>query len=288
MRRLTAIAASMFLASLSAACADMPSSKVVNTKLASNDAATPYETCGGASSDAYSGIASRGDCAKIASELHGLSEVTVEFSDRYQAVAVPIQVYTMSWITHVDFVLPDGRLLGATPFGVRIRPWSPAIHSVRYTFHADAEKVLGFALSQVGKPYDYVGLSGYALHIGFLHQPDSWFCSALVQAAALKAGVDLSGHSPHMTSPAQIKASTLLTKVEQTRTYLADRGEESVARAAYQLPPPAPAATPAAYQPAQAQVTPVVAPYPSIRSMSVPTAAAYELRPMETVSSPGG
>ena len=289
MRRLTAIAASMLLASLSAACADMPSSHVINTRLAANEAATPYETCGGASDSSYAGIATRGDCAKLASELHGLNEVTVEFSDRYQAVAVPIQVYTMSWITHVDFVLPDGRLLGATPFGVRIRNWSPAIHSVRYTFHADAEKVLGFALSQVGKPYDYVGLSGYALHIGFLHQPDSWFCSALVQAAALKGGVDLSGRSPHMTSPVQIRDSRVLTKLEQTPTYLAERGEQPVvAPAAYQPPAPAAAPTPVAYQPAQAQVTPILAPYPSIRSMTTPTAAAYELRGMEPISSPGG
>ena len=290
MRRPTAIAASILMTSLSAACAEMPSSHVVNTRLAANEAATPYETCGGASSDAYTGIASRGDCAKIAQQLHGLNEVTVEFSDRYQAVAVPIQVYTMSWITHVDFVLPDGRLLGATPFGVRIRNWSPAIHSVRYTFHGDAEKVLGFALSQVGKPYDYVGLSGYALHIGFLHQPGSWFCSGLVQAAALKGGVNLSGRSPHMTSPVQIRDSHLLTKVDQTRTYLAQRDEEqpTAAQAAYVPPPPAPAdaPTPIAYQPVRAQLAPALAPYPSIRS--TPTAAAYELRGMETVTSPGG
>ena len=116
----------------------------------------------------FRSVASRSDCETLKSELQGQHEVTLEFSDRYQAVAVPIQVYTMSWVTHVDFVLPDGRLLGATPFGVRIRPWTPAIHSVRYTFKADAEKVLGFALSQVGKPYDYVGLTGYALKIGFL------------------------------------------------------------------------------------------------------------------------
>ena len=164
------------------------------------------------------GISSRSDCENLKSEVEGQDEVTLEFSDRYQAVAVPIQVFTMSWITHVDFVLPDGRLLGATPFGVRIRNWTPAIHSVRYTFHANAEKVLGFALSQVGKPYDFVGLPGYALRLGFLHQPGSWFCSGLVEAAALKGGVDLSGHSPHLTSPAQIRASILLTKAGEDRT----------------------------------------------------------------------
>lgn len=203
-----ALAASMVVACLSAGCAEIPSSS-----LRADATGRMPETCGSMSDPSWGDAAAQNDCAKIYSELKGRDTVTVEFSDRYQAVAVPIQVYTMSWITHVDFVLPDGRLLGATPLGVRIRHWSPAIHTVRYTFHANAEQVLGYALSQVGKPYDYVGLSGYALKMGFLHQPGSWFCSALVEAAALKGGVDLSGRSPHMTSPARLEQSTLLTRV---------------------------------------------------------------------------
>ena len=86
--------------------------------------------------------------------------------------------------------------------------------------------MLGFALSQVGKPYDYVGLSGYALRIGFLHQKRSWFCSDLVQAAALAGGVDLSGRSPKFTSPARIKDSPLLTRTTRERSYLAGRPEQ--------------------------------------------------------------
>ena len=205
--KMIALAASMVVASLSAGCAEIPSSSL---RVASGPVP---QTCGAMSNPEYSESSSQNDCTKIYSELKGQDTVTVEFSDRYQAVAVPIQVYTMSWITHVDFVLPDGRLLGATPLGVRVRHWTPAIHTVRYTFHANAEQVLGYALSQVGKPYDYVGLSGYALKMGFLHQPGSWFCSALVEAAALKGGVDLSGRSPHMTSPARLEQSVLLTKV---------------------------------------------------------------------------
>jgi hypothetical protein len=188
-----------------------------------------------ASSARMTGIGSREDCRTIAAELQDLKDVTVEFSDRYQAVTVGVQIYTHSWVTHVDFVLPDGRLLGATPFGVRIRPWTPAIHSVRYTFHADAQKVLGFALSQVGKPYDFVGLSGYVFRIGFLHQPQSWFCSSLVAAAALQDGVDLSGVSPNFTSPARIKDSPLLAKVTDRPTYLvagSDEPAQTAARAA--------------------------------------------------------
>jgi hypothetical protein len=103
----------------------------------------------------------------------------------------------------------------------------------------------------------------------------------------MKDGVNLSGHSPHMTSPAQLHASVLLTKVDQTRTYLAERDERPVvAQAAFEAPvQSAPAAAPVAYQPPP-QATPILAPYPSIRS--VPTAAAYDLRGMETLSSPGG
>lgn len=144
-------------------------------------------------------------------QINGMT-VTLEFSNRYQAVALPIQLWTRSWVTHVDFVLPDGRLLGATPTGVRIRKWTPPLHYERYSFTADASVVLGFAKAQLNRPYDYGGDLGYALKLRQLNDREAWFCSELVQAAALAAGVNLSGKAPRWTSPAQIKASPLLQR----------------------------------------------------------------------------
>ena len=243
MRRKTAIAAATLLACFTAACAETPAAppvKLIATAtppaetpapLQDPDAgASPLDSCSGP----VTALAARSDCAALAAELHGLKTVTVEFSDRYQAVAVGIQIYTMSWITHDDFVLPDGRLLGATPFGVRIRKWTPAIHTVRYTFKADAEKVLGFALTQLGRPYDYVGLTGSAMKISLMHQPGAWFCSALVEAAALKGGVDLSGMTPFFTSPAKIEASRLLTRLAPDQAVPA--AQPTLTVAAYQPP----------------------------------------------------
>ena len=225
-RHAASAAAMLFFSFASVAKAEAPAFPASQASTAVS--ASPCDAAG----HPLSGIASRKDCRAIAAELQGLKDVTVEFSDRYQAVTVGVQIYTHSWVTHVDFVLPDGRLLGATPFGVRIRNWTPAIHTVRYTFHADAEKVLGFALAQVGKPYDYVGLSGYVFRVGFLHQPRSWFCSSLVATAALQGGVDLSGVSPRFTSPGRIKDSPLLTRVTDRPTYLAAGSDQPAQTAA--------------------------------------------------------
>lgn len=138
------------------------------------------------------------------------NKVTLEFSDRYQAAAWPIQLWTKSWVTHVDFVLPDGRLLGATPLGVRVRRWTPPLHYERYTFRANPDVVLGFAKAQLGHPYDYRGDLAFVLKLRGLRDENAWFCSELVEAAALADGVDLSGRVPQRTSPRDLKTSLKL------------------------------------------------------------------------------
>jgi hypothetical protein len=203
MRHSRTVAALIALAPLAAACVTSPAPRLTEVE---GTGLGPCET-------AALSPANRTECRKVMAEVAQLDSVTLEFSDRYQAVAAPIQIWTRSWVTHVDFVLPDGRLLGATPFGVRIRNWTPPLHAVRYSFKADPSQVYGFALAQLGKRYNYIGNIGYALKSRALHDDGAWFCSELVQASAQAAGVDLSGTDPRWTSPARIKASRLLTIV---------------------------------------------------------------------------
>lgn len=99
---------------------------------------------------------------------------------------------TMSDIDHVQFVLADGRRLGAMPgAGVTFGPPPPADATVhRYGLDASPE-VLAYAYSQIGKPYDLGAVLAIAARMTLGHdwrRADKWFCSELVAACFSIAG----------------------------------------------------------------------------------------------------
>lgn len=116
--------------------------------------------------------------------------ITLEFSYRGGMAGRLVRATTWSWASHVDFVLPDGRLLGAVPGGgVSRRDWAPAVRAERYA--ADCHPlVLDIALDQLGKPYDWLGVLGVGLHHDW-RSTGRWFCSELVAWAFAKAGKPL-------------------------------------------------------------------------------------------------
>ena len=101
--------------------------------------------------------------------------------------------------SHVDAVLPDGRLLGArsdlvgnAPRGVQIRDpgyvgTDPTLVVRLATAVAMEVAFYAFLTSQIGKPYDTLGILDF---IGGRNwrQPDTWFCSELVAAGMEKCG----------------------------------------------------------------------------------------------------
>lgn len=148
-----------------------------------------------------------------------VDKAVLEFSDAYKYVAgagFVISGATNSWCNHVDFVLPDGRLLGAVPEGVSIRspdhpPW---VRTERYEFDCVGKDVYSFALLQVGKFYDVPANAGYFL--GGLHLPHAmaWNCSPLVAVAARKGGTNLCPtRSPTQTAPGDLIRSPLLRRI---------------------------------------------------------------------------
>ena len=109
--------------------------------------------------------------------------------------------------SHVDTVMPDGRLLGArsdvvggAPAGVQIRDAS----------YVGTEKVLqinipatdrqtkiyyDFVQSQIGKDYDELGIVAFVAGRDW-RDPSAWFCSELVATGLERAGVVLPLASP--------------------------------------------------------------------------------------------
>ena len=109
--------------------------------------------------------------------------------------------------SHVDFVMPagygyaPGSLLGARsdtltplgyaiaiPAGVQVRPanyekWKQTWVLTKHVSKAQERAVYGFALEQVGKPYDVEGIlsfiTGRYPHSDNWRDPSAWFCDEL-------------------------------------------------------------------------------------------------------------
>ena len=120
--------------------------------------------------------------------------ITLQFVMGRGPVSRAIALFSAGLLSHVDAVLPDGRLLGARsdrldgiPPGARIRP--PKYETWEATtcrpLDAPAEKQSAFwdfLFGEVGKPYDHTAIWGFAVGRNW-RAPDSWFCSELISAA---------------------------------------------------------------------------------------------------------
>jgi uncharacterized protein YycO len=113
-------------------------------------------------------------------------------------ISAGIRLTTRSWASHAEFVDVDARVtLGArSQGGVKLRSQSEDYYSrVEQFTCANIEKMYEFALTQVGKPYDYSAIFGIALHRDW-HDESKWFCSELVAVAAERAGNPLLSTRP--------------------------------------------------------------------------------------------
>ncbi|WP_290906247.1 YiiX/YebB-like N1pC/P60 family cysteine hydrolase [Aquabacterium sp.] len=97
-----------------------------------------------------------------------------------------------SW-SHCGIVTPELTVIEASAFhGVVERPWADFIADVsRYALKPlwvpDEAAAIAFARAQVGKRYDWPGVIGIALRRDW-QERDSWFCSELIEAAAVAGG----------------------------------------------------------------------------------------------------
>lgn len=107
--------------------------------------------------------------------------------------------FSSGHFSHVDLVLPDGRLLGARSDnadgikGVAIRRADYEVWHKRVVFAipcSDTQEatVHDFARAQIGKPYDHTAILGFVMGRDW-RKPDSWFCSELAMASLEAAGI---------------------------------------------------------------------------------------------------
>jgi uncharacterized protein YycO len=135
--------------------------------------------------------------------------ITLQFSAQAKPGSWLIRKFSWSDYSHVDFVLPDGTLLGATGSkGVAIR--QPDAYSACDRFVVDAPaSVLDIAASQIGKPYDWPAILGFVAQHNWQDE-NAWFCSEFVFWALNQSGVALLRAPKHRITPRDLLLSPYL------------------------------------------------------------------------------
>lgn len=143
--------------------------------------------------------------------------ITLQFSAKAAPASWLIRRFTWSDYSHVDFVLPNGCLLGASGSGgVAIRRTGRYSACDRFTVDAPAS-VLNIAASQVGKPYDWPAILGMVGRHNWQNE-DAWFCSELVSWAFQQAGHPLLHAPKHRITPRDLLLSPYLTPLSPCKT----------------------------------------------------------------------
>ena len=138
-----------------------------------------------------------------------------------------IRWFTWSDWSHVDFVLRDGRFLGARlDGGVQIRPHDyikPSAFRYAYVTVPDPRKVYGWATTQVGKPYDWKAIMGFLPRVEW-HDPHAWFCSELVAAGFERAGHPIVDRKAFRVTPQTAFESVEVVKVDGVPDWIMGNG----------------------------------------------------------------
>lgn len=114
------------------------------------------------------------------------------FSKRKHPGSWLIRAVSWSEWSHVEIVLPDGRLLGASaPHGVCASTLDERMDIssgvATMEFPGDFEAGMRWAEGQMGKPYDYIGVLGLGLHRDW-EEDDKWWCSEFAGKFLKEAG----------------------------------------------------------------------------------------------------
>lgn len=142
--------------------------------------------------------------------------ITLQFSTTNHYSSKAIRFFTWSWASHVDFVLPDDKLLGALATqdggGVRLHDAKDYTRIERYQVDAPVD-IIDIARTQLGKPYDWAGIFGLVLRDRDWESDDKWFCSELVAWAFKQGGYPLLNETSFRITPRDLLISPLLKPI---------------------------------------------------------------------------
>lgn len=124
------------------------------------------------------------------------AEIIIRFITEADSISQAIRWETWSAFSHVEFVLPGDRTLGAhANGGVMIKPltYCKPTNEERYRLVMPVNQqqaILAYATQQLGKPYDFTNIAGILAHRDW-RVPNRWICSELVTACFEHGGLPL-------------------------------------------------------------------------------------------------
>jgi hypothetical protein len=142
-------------------------------------------------------------------------DITLQFSTSKGLASRLIRFYSWSEFSHVDLVLPDGKLLGARlDGGVQIRPpdyeqFTKVKRLVAAVTPRQGTRIYQLALDQIGKPYQMKSIFGFAFRKDAV-STGTWFCSELVAWLFAKVGHPLVFKPVNRVSPEDLIVSPQL------------------------------------------------------------------------------
>lgn len=144
------------------------------------------------------------------------------------ALSRAIRWRTWSDYSHAAWVCEDGSVIEAWKGGVRHvadqqKQHTPGTAVDLFTVAMTDEQKWAaqeFLIHQIGKPYDYGGILGFMTRAKSEH-PEKWFCSELVFAACLSAGVELLRRIPAWkVYPGMLSLSAVLADADEFKSNL--------------------------------------------------------------------
>jgi len=128
-----------------------------------------------------------------------MGAITLQFTSNGDFGSQLIRWFDHGLYSHVDTVLPDGRLLGArsdvvmgVPKGVQIRPADYVLdyqtrRVVLPVSNAVEQEYYAFLMKQVGREYNQLAILAFFFGAAWSN-PSNWFCSQLVTAGLIDSG----------------------------------------------------------------------------------------------------
>lgn len=110
--------------------------------------------------------------------------------------AMLLRIFTLSKFSHMAVLLDDNTVIEAAAFKGVVRGSFENFTKIydRVIIQdlplPNEEAAISFLLEQIGKPYDWTAIFGIVFRNGKWTDPDSWFCSELVEAAVKAGGLD--------------------------------------------------------------------------------------------------